>query len=377
MRKNIKKIVAVAMAATMVVGVVAFADNPASDSGTAEGTGSSNGHLEQKVVSVLLPTSVGTTFDYIADPEDLVGKTEDSDSNKGKTKTGTEVTPNADYIYFHNAAIDADADKDIAAQTEGYSSTSDTVRVINKSSADIKLTVEATVEANDDNMAIADVAADLATATTTPTVHFDLLTKAKGAGAATSTAVTTTDGVSKAKAADITVTGTAANFEITQNGTGDSGEYKYSVKSDVKDKDWDYVDISLKGACSKAETTDTLVAPKFELTWSWVDPTAPAAPSITTTAYDMEEDTAATVSYSLGLGDLAATGITSIIWIEGAPTLNLLTDEQFVTTNTTAKTFTLTKKSINNMIAANGDEQTIKVTFDDGTVVNLTFNDPS
>ncbi len=203
MRKSFKKIVAVAMAATMVLGssVVAFADgNPASGSGTADGTGSSNGHLEQKVVSVTLPTSVGTTFDYIADPEDLVGKTKDT-NNKGKTKTGTEVLANSDYIYFHNAAITADADKDIAAQTEGYSSTSDTVRVTNKSSADIKLTVEATVEDNDNNMAIADAAADLATATTTPTVHFDLLTKAKGATAATSTAVTTADGVSKAKAA--------------------------------------------------------------------------------------------------------------------------------------------------------------------------------
>ena len=277
MRKSFKKIVAVAMAATMVLGssVVAFADgNPTSGTGSADGTGLSNGHLEQKFVSVTLPTSVGTTFNYIADPEDLVGKTKDNTSNKGKTKEGTEVTPNTDYIYFHNAAITADADKAIDAQTEGYSSTSDTVRVINKSSADIKLTVEAAVEANDDNMAIADAAADLATATTTPTVHFDLLTKAKGATAATTTAVTTTDGVSKAKAADITVAGTAANFEITQTGTGSTGEYKYSEKSGVKDRDWDYVDISLKGACSKAETTDDLVAPKFALTWSWVDPAA-------------------------------------------------------------------------------------------------------
>lgn len=273
-----KRLMAMSLVTVMVAGssMTALADT--SGSGTADGTGTSNGHVEQKVVSVTLPTSVGTTFDYIADPEDLVGQTKNSETNKGKTKTGTEVLANTDYIYFHNAAITADEDKDIAAQTEGYSSTSDTVRVTNKSSVAINLSVTAAVNANANNMAIADTAAELANATTTPTVHFDLLTKAKGANAATTTAVTTTGTgdakVSQAKIENISVAGTEANFELTQSGTGNEGAYSYAVKSGVKDKDWNYVDISLKGACSKATTTDTLVAPKFTLTWAWVDPSA-------------------------------------------------------------------------------------------------------
>jgi len=281
--KYFKRALAFSLAAVMTFGssISALAENPTNGSGSGVGTGTSNGHVEQKVVSVTLPTNVGTTFDYIADPEDLIGGTVAEDGTKGKTKTGDEVNPNTDYVYFHNAARDADADKDIAAQAEGYSSTSDTVRVINKSSVAINLTVSAKVTADDDNMAIADTAAELATATTTPTVHFDLLTTAKG-GSAVTTAVTTTDGVSKGEKADIAIAGVAGNFELTQSGTGADGKYSYAVKSGVKDKDWNYVDIALKGACSKATTTDTLKAPKFEMTWSWTDPSA--TPSITLTA---------------------------------------------------------------------------------------------
>ncbi len=288
-KKKLTKALAVAMAATMMVGMslTALAENPTSGTGTADGTGTSNGHVEMKVVSVTLPTSVGTTFDYIADPEDLVGQTKPAAGTTGKTKEGTEVTPNTDYIYFHNAAITADDDKGIVAQSEGYSSTSDTVRVTNKSSVKINLTVSAAVAANDNNMAIADAATALATATSTPTVHFDLLTKVKGAASADETAVTTTDGVAKAEKANIEVAGTAANFELTQTGTGASGTYVYGVKSSVKDKDWTWVDISLKGACSKAKTTDELVAPKFVMTWSWADPdAAPAAPESYTVTFD-------------------------------------------------------------------------------------------
>lgn len=274
--KLVKKLVTVALTGALVLGnaLPVLAENPANGSGTAEGTGSSNGHVEQKVVRVTLPTDVGTTFDYVADPEDLIGSTKPSNGTKGKMKDGTEVVPNGSYIYFHNAEVTADDDKGITAVTDGYSDTSNTVRVSNKSSVAINLSVTAAVEANDNNMAIADAASELTTATSTPTVHFDLLTKVKGADNATSTPVVADGDDYKAEIADIAVAGTAANFELTQSGDGTSGKYEYSVKDTVKDKDWTWVDISLKGACSKAETTDELVAPKFELTWSWKDPEA-------------------------------------------------------------------------------------------------------
>ena len=103
---------------------------------------------------------------------------------------------------------------------------------------------------------------------------------------------------------------------------------------------------------------------------------ANAAPSIAVTEYDMEADTAVTVSYSLGSGTLAADSLTGVEWVEGAPGTNLFGNTTFVTADASAKTFTMTVASINNMIAGTGDTQTIKVTFSDGTEIELTFNDP-
>ena len=136
--KNAKRILAVALAATMVMGtgLTAFAEgNPTSGTANGSGTGESNGHVEEKVISVTLPTSVGTTFDYIADPENLIGKTKPSEGDSGKAKDGTSIKPNSSRVYFKNSAIAANAENGIAAvEDAGYSAKSNYVRAINKSS---------------------------------------------------------------------------------------------------------------------------------------------------------------------------------------------------------------------------------------------------
>ena len=131
----------------------------------------------------------------------------------------------------------------------------------------------------------------------------------------------------------------------------------------------------MEGAVSNLPIAADATAPTVNVTWSYAEAPTDAAPSIATTSYTMAADTPITVQYALGVGDLAAESIKSVIW-DAYPTNNLYTNTTYITKNVDSKTFTLTATSINNMIARDGNSQTLKVTFDDDTVVTLTFNDP-
>lgn len=350
MRKSFKKVVAVAMAATMVVGsnMMAFA----AESTGLDGTGSSTGHLDKKVISVTFPTLAAndTTFDYTVDAEGLIKAAGD----KYKGAAVTLPTSNDTGVYF------------LTKTANTYANTSEALEVINKSSHSVEVSATAKAEVADGATMM--TLADSATISgTDPKLYLGI---SVSNGTDTDTKAITEAGVT----AKATVAGYAANYEVKSNA---DGSFSYGLKDSPDETKWSKASISLTGACNAVTNVGTAVAPKVVVTWTAVDPSATAAPSIATTTYNMVADTASTVAYSLGLGDLAATEISSVIWVEGAPTLNLLSDAQFVVANASSNTFTLTAKSINNMIAAEGDEQTIKVTFDDGTIVNLTFNDPS
>ena len=132
----------------------------------------------------------------------------------------------------------------------------------------------------------------------------------------------------------------------------------------------------MEGAVSNLPVAADTTAPTVNVTWSYAEAPTDAAPSISTTSYTMAADTPVTVQYSLGVGDAAAEGIQSVVWSNAYPGANLYDSADYITKDLNAKTFTLTAASINNMIEREGDSQTIKVTFDDGTIVDLTFNDP-
>ena len=89
---NTKKILAAALAATMVFGssLTAFAADPVT-SGGSDGAGASEGHLEKKVVNVVLPTiaSGDTPFSYTMDPERLIRETSGA-KYSGKTFPAAE-----------------------------------------------------------------------------------------------------------------------------------------------------------------------------------------------------------------------------------------------------------------------------------------------
>ena len=126
---NTKKILAAALAATMVFGssISVFAEDPVT-SGSTDGAGLSEGHLEKKVVNVVLPTiaSGDTPFSYTMDPERLIRATDGAKYADGTTFPA-EATDTG--VYFLTAA-------------NTYANESSALTVTNKSSCDITLSVK-------------------------------------------------------------------------------------------------------------------------------------------------------------------------------------------------------------------------------------------
>ncbi len=98
-----KKVMAVALTATMVVGssVTAFAADTEATSAT--GSGTSFEHVDKEITSVTLPTTaeVANVFDYYVDPERLI-------NDAGTLADGTTaVTGNDEGVYFKNSGTSA------------------------------------------------------------------------------------------------------------------------------------------------------------------------------------------------------------------------------------------------------------------------------
>jgi hypothetical protein len=124
---NYKKILAGTLATTMVLSssLMAFAGEDETKSITAEGAGTLEGFVATNIFSVTLPTNADTALTYIADPQNLIANT------KAAAYSGKTFEPDAN-VFFTNASGDYN-----------YSSTSDKLTVINKSSAPLKVSVTA------------------------------------------------------------------------------------------------------------------------------------------------------------------------------------------------------------------------------------------
>ena len=229
---KLKKMTAVVMTAAMVLGNSTIA--LAAETDTATGTGESFDHLNKEITTVTLPldSAVANVFNYYVDPEGLV-------KDAGKLTDGTAVDGNTNGVYFHN--------------TSGYSSTSDEVEFEGKNSVDVDITVVATVEGGDKDIAlVADE--DALAAATTPAL---LMTLTVGEN---STAITADGG-----SASEVIEGKAANFEVTV----DNGAYAYTVKDGATG--WDKIAISLSGKTNNIDVPDgegAMTAPAITLKWT-------------------------------------------------------------------------------------------------------------
>lgn len=133
---KMKKFLAVAMAATMVVGsgVTALATSGTTDVTTSSGTKTITGSgteafVNKNVVKVTVPTTLTNLFDYKLDPQGLVTETKNYDGTTVTAETGAKAPQG---LVFKN-----DGNK--------VSNESDPVTVTNKSSVPVKMGITVTL----------------------------------------------------------------------------------------------------------------------------------------------------------------------------------------------------------------------------------------
>lgn len=296
--KMLKKTLAGMLAATMVLGTgmaVSAQTGTASGSGSGTGTGTFEGHVDKDVVAVTLPTdSNTTTFAYKMDPEGLIAAT-----NSAKY-SGQSFEPGAN-VYFQSAE-------------NTWTKDSAKLKVINKGTVDVDVTVAAKTDAN----------TNVAMSTTKTFESTDTAAKLYlGLQVANQTevAVDTTDTTGKVT---VGLKGNGDNYEITSI---ENGGYGYTAKAGVPDTAWNSFEFGMTGACNpKGDySASSLTGSNVTVTWSYAvratdssailldaNAVADAAPSIATTEYTATANSPLAITVSLGGGDKAATTITSI-----------------------------------------------------------------
>lgn len=237
MRKSFKKVLAVAMAATMVIGssMVAFATD-STGTGTFEGV-----EPELPAYSAItLPTQAAGTYNYIADPAGLIRKYAD-DTTKGKLPA--EASDKG--IYFTLA--------------DGkYSANSKELEITNENAVDADITVKVEVTDDDyDDLSFASAG----TWETTDKENELYLAVVSGSDSAA---------ISDTSAAELTFTidGKPGNYEVRRTVADGVASYAYAPKTG--DLTWEKESFNLTGAINKnAEWKDgTVTVPEIKVTWT-------------------------------------------------------------------------------------------------------------
>jgi hypothetical protein len=342
-----KKLVAGTLCATMVLGstLAVFADT---DNGSATGTGTNEGHVDTDILAFALPTApTGSTLNdqlsFILDPEGLIARTKNAKYENTTFGDGS--------LFFKNTSGDTT-----------YSSTSDKLTITNKGTVDIDATITANVTGADGIT----LASSSSFADDAPASIYLALKDSTGETAITSTGATLTEKIAKAP---------DDAYEVVY---ADS-KYKYQLTADAQKDDYtDFTsyDFQVTGACSSTGWTDELAAktPSLVITWKvekHVDKKAPSIANITPTV-SAKTDTV-TVSYDLGVGDLAATGVSSVV--NKASGAAVPTARYSIDTAAKKITFDATYVTNNYTAIESAEGLTITVTFNDSnkTAVDVTI----
>ncbi|WP_027209135.1 hypothetical protein [Butyrivibrio hungatei] len=338
---NTKKILAAALAVTMVFGssISAFADGPVT-SGNTDGAGTSEGHLEKKVINVDLPTIAegATPFSYTMDPERLISATSGA-KHSGATFPAAEGDTG---VYFLTAA-------------NTYANKSNTLTVTNKSSCDVTLSVKVKTTASAGGKDIALAESSTVATTGDPNLYLGLKVGDE------TTVVSATEQTITAN-----IAGIPGNFETKV----DNGAYAYAAKSDATG--WKTIDISMEGAVSNLPIAADATAPTVNVTWSYAEAPTDAAPSISSTAATQAaagQDV--TFAVNLGAGTLAATSISGITFVKNGETRTL------DAANYTFASGTLTFKATHVDALTAAREYTVKFNDSANTTVKVTVTPAS
>ncbi len=238
---KMKKLMAVALAATMVMGtsIVPFAADDTNNTGSITGSGTNEGHVNKEVLNMILPTvEVGSTpFAYTMDPERLIQETDAKKYDE-------------DFVF---PAKDQDTGVYFLVGEKEYANESNSLQAINKSSCAVTLSVKAKATASAGGKDI-----DLATAKPGESPTKAELYLALKVGDDTTVLSASEETVTK------TIAGVIDNFEVDYK----NNAYVYQEK-ETKAKPWKAMNISMTGAVSKFAVEDGTTAPTIEVTWSY------------------------------------------------------------------------------------------------------------
>lgn len=355
-RKIFKKAMAGMLVASMVLGMSMTAYATGSDptesdesteqtSGSVVGDGQFEGHVNKKVVKVTFPTVDATTFAYKMDPEGLIPETDNA------KYSGASFEKNAN-VYFQSS-------------TNTYTKDSVKLKVINKGTAAVDVTIKAEVAANDKITMVSDT-----TGFTDTNKAAQLYLGLKVANQAEKAVKAT--GASDGAAVVVGLKGKNDNFKITYDGT----KYEYTAKTGVPDTAWNSFEFGLTGACNSYGdySAEALAASDVTVTWSYAerasDSTAPelaenavadAAPSIDDLEVTFSKTTGAEIEVNLGAGGLKATGIKAVAVVANGREYPWTIGKDF---SFEESTLTFTTQATIASVAV-GQTRTVKVTFDD------------
>lgn len=353
--KSIKRFITVALAATMVMGsaVTAFAEDTP---GVSEGTGTyEGGEMQYPTLSVTLPTIPAGTYDYIADPNGLIAATSAAHYD-GAQFTGTTG------IFFKTTDGDAEADPVVKPT---YTEKSKALSITNQNAQDIDVTIKLEQKtAGSEGVAYSDAA-------TFETTDKDTkIYLAVTDGAASDPQVSA---LSASAAATLTtkVEGVSANYE--PEWTEENG-YEYALKEESELTDWNSCSYNLTGALNtNAAWADGITFPEIKVTWSYAEHSeapAEAAPSISVTDYSYTSGSALEISVNLGGGDLAATGIDRITYVNSSGASTALSTDNWSFAN---GKITIAEAYITALAEGNVTRD-YKVTFDDTAATQVVIS---
>lgn len=274
--KNYKRIVAVTLAATMVLGsaMTVFAEeaNPETPAaGVATGTGTyEGGEMEYPTLSVTLPAIPAGTYDYIADPNGLIAATDAAkyaDSDFATTAQG---------IFF---LTEKKGESGTPAKNT-YSEKSTALSLTNENAQDLDVTVKLEQKTAGDAgiQYTADstfAAAEEGATNTEKQLYLALVQKdaVPAAGEGGDPSDGTPVPLLSTGAATITaaVAGTPDNYEA---GYSEDDGYGYTLKAESDLTDWNDCSFYMTGALNTAATWgNDLTFPTIQVTWSYKEHT--------------------------------------------------------------------------------------------------------
>lgn len=324
--KNYKKILAAALAMTMVAGSSVMAAAPgksyvtpndfeattSSDAtGSITGGGQMEGNVSKDVFRVVVPSSIQGAnaasfdgFNFVMDPQKLItatGAAKYKDASSGTSLADDFVADKT--LYFVNKT------------DRKLDNTSDYVLVTNKSSVNVDISLKAKMD-------------QLGSITMSDTAEFV-------EGDDSASLYLAILGGSEEKAIDTTgveVKGTIAKakdgaYEIAYDGSV-AGDYSYDLVNDDPSYFSSY-EFALTGATNEyGDWSNVTAAPEVQFTWE-VKPTTDAAPSIANKSYTMTSGTAVEIAVNLGSGAKAATGIKEITYNTAQATGSVLAKDRY------------------------------------------------